>query len=405
MGFSARASALTACLVFCAGNALASPDLERARVLDQQGVRAYKEERYNDAIRFFEEAFRIGGPPSELWNVAKCRLRLDDPEGAAKEIEKYLSQSGLSANDRAEAEQQLREIEHRPSTLAVESSPGGATVYIDGKRNAPAGTTPATISVAPGSHKVSIERAGYEPYEKSVDAKYGRSIIVDAQLAHGDTPLVATTASPEKTKGNEQERDHERGGPHRLILEGELGAQFPRFGSIGGSGNVAGFLALSYVVVDASRLIVSVGARGMLTSDSWGNTVGAPNTSPNCGAAIPTSEGATAVSAFVTGGLGWRATSRWRVGGDFGLGFATYSAGEVGGDLFIPSCSPTPGTKPAVYLGGEVSYAFSREMRLVLSPVILEAQPAFAGTRATPKDASGVWLRYGVAAGLAFDLF
>jgi len=370
-------------------------------VLDQQGVRAYKEERYNDAIRFFDEAFRIGGPPTELWNIAKCRLRLDDPEGAAKEIEKYLSQTGLSANDRAEAEQQLHEIEHRPSTVAVESTPSGANVVIDGRRNAPAGTTPATLELAPGSHTVSIEHAGYEPYEKSVDARYGRSIIVDAQLARGDTPLAATTTTtaPEKTKPGAH------GEPHRVSLEGEIGAQFPRFGSIGGSGNVAGFLSLSYVVFDASRLVASIGARGMLSSDSWGNTIGAPNTSPNCGATIPTSEGATAVSAFLTGGVAWRAAPRWRIGGDAGLGIATYSVGEVGGDLFVPSCSPTPGVKPAVYLGGEVSYAFSHELRLVFSPVILEAQPAFGGARSSPKDASGLWLRYGVAGGLAFDLF
>jgi hypothetical protein len=396
-----HALAFGSCVVFCAQTARATPDMERARALDQQGVRAYKEERFNDAIRFFDEAYRVGGPPSELWNVAKCRLRLDDPEGAAKEIEKYLSQSGLSANDRAEAEQQLHEIEHRPSTLAVDSTPGGSNVFIDGRRNAPAGTTPATIPIAPGSHTVTIEHAGYESYEKSVDAKYGRSIIVDAQLSRGDAPLAATTATatPEKTKPGAH------GEPHRVILEGELGAQFPRFGSIGGGANVAGFFSLSYVVVDASRLIVSVGARGMLSSDSWGNTVGAPSTSPNCGAAIPTNEAATAVSAFVVGGVAWRATPRWRIGGDLGLGFATYSVGEVGGDLFIPNCRPSPGVKPAVHLGGEVSYAFSRELRLVLSPVILEAQPAFAGARSTPKDASGVWLRYGMAAGLAFDLF
>ncbi len=77
MDRSSRALRLVACVAFAAalvslsrGAAAASEDLERARLLDQQGVRAYKEERYNDAIRFFDEAFRLGGPPSELWNIA-----------------------------------------------------------------------------------------------------------------------------------------------------------------------------------------------------------------------------------------------------------------------------------------------------------------------------------------------
>ncbi len=383
-----HAAATLACVLACAASAFAGQDLERARVLDQQGVRAYKEERYNDAIRFFDEAYRVGGPPSELWNIAKCRLRLDDPEGAAKEIEKYLSQSGLSPSDKADAEQQLREIQHRPSPLTVDSSPSGASVYLDGKHSAPVGATPTTIEIPPGSHTVSVERAGYEPYQKSVDAKYGRSVIVDAQLSRGDAP-VAPVASETKS-------DAAHSPSHRIILDGELGAQFPRFGSIGGTGHAAGFLTASYVVYDARRIVAAVGVRAMLSGDSWGNTIGAPSTSPNCGGTIPASEGATAVSVFADGSLAYRAAPRWRVGGDFGLGIATYAVSEVGGDVFIPNCSPSPGVRPVVHFGGQVSYAFSRELRLVLSPVILEV---------APKDASGVWLRYGLAGGLAFDVF
>src|SRR5258708_4901339 len=75
-------------------------DLERARVLDQQGVRAYKEERYNDAIRYFTEALRLGGPPSELWNIAKCHARLDEPKEASEALEQYLAEPGLSSGDR-----------------------------------------------------------------------------------------------------------------------------------------------------------------------------------------------------------------------------------------------------------------------------------------------------------------
>ena len=64
-------------IVLIAAPAAADKDLARARVLDQQGVRAYREERYNDAIRFFEEALKVGGPPSEIWNIAKCHDRMN----------------------------------------------------------------------------------------------------------------------------------------------------------------------------------------------------------------------------------------------------------------------------------------------------------------------------------------
>jgi tetratricopeptide (TPR) repeat protein len=64
--------------------ARSAEDLARARVLDQQGTKAFVDGRYNDAIRYYEEAYRLGGPPFELWNIAKCYVRLDQPEQATE---------------------------------------------------------------------------------------------------------------------------------------------------------------------------------------------------------------------------------------------------------------------------------------------------------------------------------
>jgi hypothetical protein len=381
--------------------------LAKARVLDQQGVRSYAEGRYNEAIRYFEEAFHLGGPPSELWNIAKCHVRLDDPEEAAKTIREYLDQKGLTAEDRREAQQQLEELEHRHSAFTVASSPSGATVYLEGHRWA--GVTPATIDVAPGEHKVTIEARGYEPYDKSVEAKWGHGIIVDATLSRsGAEPAPAAASPPEKGRGEASAAPDAASAaarPHRLVLEGALGAMLPRYGSVGGAAGAAGFLSASWVPFRGARVLGTLGARVTITGDSWSNTVGAPSTATTCGTTtIPSSLGGTAVSAFLAGGVAWRASSRFRVGGDLGLGVATFSASQVGGDLFEPTCRPSPGVKPAVHLGGELSYAFSRELRLVALPLVVEVSPAFDGARGAPKDASGPWMRFGAALGLAFDV-
>src|SRR5579872_3655563 len=63
------------------------PSVESARELDQAGVRIFKEGRYADAIRYFLAAYRMGGPSSELWNIARCHERLDDAERASKAID------------------------------------------------------------------------------------------------------------------------------------------------------------------------------------------------------------------------------------------------------------------------------------------------------------------------------
>jgi len=184
-----------------------------------------------------------------------------------------------------------------------------------------------------------------------------------------------------------------------------MGVTVPRFGSIGGSAGPAGYLSAAYVAVDSARGVVTIGAKVMLTGDSWSNTSGLANTNDNCTSAVSNDDSATAVSAFVDGGAAWHASPRWRLGGDLGLGFATYTMSAAGRDLFLPSCRPSPGVEPAMHVEGTASYSFSRELRLLLSPIVFEAQPAFGGTSAAPKDATGAWLRFGAAAGLAFDAF
>jgi hypothetical protein len=152
-----------------------------ARALDQEGVRSFREGRYADAVRYFRAAHRLGGPSSELWNVARSRERLDDAEGAANAIEEYLAQQDLSRSDRAEAERELRAIRARTSVLTVTTNPAGALVIVDGKQTA--GPTPLTVEIPPGAHTIAVRRDGYAAETRSLEARFGRAVIVSLDLA------------------------------------------------------------------------------------------------------------------------------------------------------------------------------------------------------------------------------
>jgi hypothetical protein len=154
-------------------SAHSKPDLDAARELDQQGVRAFREGRFSDAIRFFLSAYRLGGPSSELWNVARSRERMDDAETAATAIEQYLAQRDLSPQDRAEAEHELASLRGRPSILTVITVPPGAVVTLDGKP-------------APGPTPVSLEvhHDGYATQTRPLEARFGRAVIVSLELGH-----------------------------------------------------------------------------------------------------------------------------------------------------------------------------------------------------------------------------
>jgi len=161
-------------------SAAAHVSVDAARELDQQGVRSYRAGRYTDAIAYFRAAYQLGGPSSELWNIVRCREGMDDAEGAAAAIDDYLAVSGLLAQDRADAAREAQALRTRPSTLTVTTTPPGASVSVDGK--ALVGSTPLSVEIHAGSHTIALQRAGYLPAAQSLEAHFGRAVIVTLDL-------------------------------------------------------------------------------------------------------------------------------------------------------------------------------------------------------------------------------
>jgi hypothetical protein len=158
----------------------AKPNVDTARELDQEGVRSFGEGRYSDALAYFRAARSMGGPASELWNVARCLERLDDPEGATRTLDEYLAQRDLPPADRAQAEREVQAVRARGSVLTVATTPTGATVAVDGQP-AP-GPTPVSVDVRPGMHTLVVRRAGYADRTLPVEARFGRVVIVTLDL-------------------------------------------------------------------------------------------------------------------------------------------------------------------------------------------------------------------------------
>jgi hypothetical protein len=369
----------------------ATDDLSRARVLDGEGVKAFQEGRYNDAIRFFEEAHRLGGPPFELWNIAKCHLRLDQPEQAAEMLERYLSTKDLPPDDRKEASEQLDELRRRPSSLTVSSSPAGATVVVDGK-TVDSGKTPLSTSVPPGTHTIVVQLENHAPFTRQVEARYGRAVIVDAPLETGGQ----RPPPPENPYTEADDR--------RVSVRGHLGVVLPKYGSIGGDAALGGMVSGTYRLSTVSSPSFALGALFSVTGDSWSNTVRAPSRVPGCSGTLPGSFDATALSFYAIGTMGGTLLPRLRAVGIGGVGIAGYVVPETGGDLFNPSCTSSPGLRPSLLLGAQIDYALGSTFRISAMPITMQLHPSFSGVRQTPIDASGAWMRFMLGVGIGVDL-
>ncbi len=158
--------------------------LDAARELDQQGVRSFRDGHYADAVNYFRAARGLGGPSTELWNIARCEERLDDGEAASAALDEYLAQADLSPLDRAEGERESKTLRTRSSTLTVTTTPPGASIAIDAQPETR--STPSSLEVSAGLHTVTIRHPGFLPQTQSIEARFGRAIIVALYLVRSD---------------------------------------------------------------------------------------------------------------------------------------------------------------------------------------------------------------------------
>ncbi len=143
-------------------------------------MRSFRAGRFTDAVAYFRAAYQLGGPSSELWNIVRSLEGMDDLEEASSAIDNYLALGNLLPQDRADAQREAQALRSRPSTLTVTTTPSGASVSIDGKP-AP-GATPFSTELRAGSHTIEVRQTGYSPVTQTVEARFGRAVIVTLDL-------------------------------------------------------------------------------------------------------------------------------------------------------------------------------------------------------------------------------
>lgn len=65
------------------------------------------------------------------------------------------------------------------SNVSVKSDPDGAEIVVDGKY---AGSTPSTLQIKSGDHTISVKKAGYTLWERTMMINAGGNITIDAAL-------------------------------------------------------------------------------------------------------------------------------------------------------------------------------------------------------------------------------
>ena len=91
--------------------------------------------------------------------------------------------------------------------VSITSVPDGAKVTVDGVDY---GTTPASFQLDPGGHEVRLQKEGFPLWKRTITAKPGTPIDIDAQL----NPPPAAKAAPTKPAAKPQPKGRTSGAAH-----------------------------------------------------------------------------------------------------------------------------------------------------------------------------------------------
>lgn len=177
----------------------AADDARRAEAKEryEQGVQAYGNGRYKDAVDLFLAADKLSPSAPLSFNIARAYEKLGDDSGALRWYRDYLRRSPNAPN----AGEVSSAITHYEGKLAkkgvqqvtVLSTPAGATVSID---DANMGVTPGTFDLPPGHHRLTLFLRGYDDASAELELQPDHAQDVVVTLSRTVTTAQTNPAAP-----------------------------------------------------------------------------------------------------------------------------------------------------------------------------------------------------------------
>ncbi len=155
----------------------------------QVGKQLYLQGDYaGDAREFGVAAAMLPDNARLAYNLARSEERAGHLEAAVEAYERYL-RLAPQAEDHAAVETILKQLRTRISesmpAVVMASEPAGAEVRVDGEA-ASRGTTPLTVKLAPGPHRVRFSLEGFDERAEVLTVKAGADNELRVELVASD---------------------------------------------------------------------------------------------------------------------------------------------------------------------------------------------------------------------------
>ena len=168
---SSRQLGLVGCLVCGLLGGLAAPAgadgvADEADLQFTMGAEAYSKGEFVSALEHFLASNRLASNRNVMFNIARAYEQL----GRFPDAYRYYLDASREASDgklQRDVTAALSRIGSRVAVIAVETSPPGATVYLDRRDLGSVGTSPSQLGLKAGTYTVIAELPGFEPITQS----------------------------------------------------------------------------------------------------------------------------------------------------------------------------------------------------------------------------------------------
>lgn len=169
---------------------------DEADVRFQRGTALYKAGRFDEALVEFFASNRLAANRNVVFNIARSYEALRKYEQAYRYYAEYIA-SESDPGERTAAQRRLKELAPQVALLRIESTPPGATVYLDRKDLGGRGQTPLLIAHPPGQVQILVELPGHKLASKKVSIERGRETkaALSLELIVGTLTIDATPAA------------------------------------------------------------------------------------------------------------------------------------------------------------------------------------------------------------------
>jgi hypothetical protein len=134
------------------------------------------------SLEAYVDSLQIVRSRNALFNAAIVLEELNRNDESFNYYTEYLRIEGLAEADREEASKRRDALRPKVAVLRVSSEPEAAQLWVDRKDLAARGETPIEVAVAPGLHRVFVEKEGYVPTERPMEMVRGEATTLDLTL-------------------------------------------------------------------------------------------------------------------------------------------------------------------------------------------------------------------------------